>query len=1190
MYFKALEMKGFKSFIDDIRLEFSRGVTSIVGPNGCGKSNIYDAIRWVLGEQSPKLLRGKKMEDIIFNGTQEKKPHGLAEVSLVMGDLRGELPAEWGNFDEIRISRRLFRSGESEYLINKIPCRLKDIVDLFLDTGVSTHAFSLIEQGQIGSIINSKPENRRCLIEEAAGIIKYKHKKEIALRKLEHSNQNLVRLEDIISEIRRQVNSLKRQAKKAERYKEYQKRIQGLELTIFSGKYSYLKKELETWNGEFEKTSGEETELSAKNSTLENKIENLKLEIVESEKGLSEEKGKAFDVAGEINRIENRIERLKEQIEDIKTEKERDGKEIVFLEEKLKELDQEVVNYKREEEQYTEEIGSEQGRIAEKKRGLDVLEEKINQVMNQLNEKKALHVELISQISQDKNQVSSLTNKWENIQYSEKRLEEERADDLKRRQDLEEGLETGKKESLLLKEKLSETERDRESVRERLAKAEERDRSLENSMIEIQNNLAGKSSRLKSLEELESSLEGYEQGVRYLLKAQNGSSHIEGIHGVVADLLETSSEYEVALTAVLGEKLQSLVVEDHKNIEKAITCLKSNEKGRGTFIPKKPKICANMNSISLNGESGVVGKALDLIKYKEGFKDVLEFLLGDVVVVKDFPTALELYTEEKLPFTLVTLGGDVLEPSGVTIGGNLKNSTNLQLLKKNRVMKELRSEIDLLNRQLEEKKHLRSEIEEEISTLEVEWEGLDATRIDLEKESLELGKDLQHLEEEYTRIKKRIDLFDFERNQLGKEGQEIRKKIEEIENRLTSLTEKEEAGESEINQIQESIARFNQDRETIKNALSEMTVTLTSLMGKQENSLLKLQQINQRKDDIEGRIEDLKEDSLRKESRETENIESINEMESSLKELFDNKAVIEESVRSKEQVFAEKREGLTILENETKRLRGTIDELKGRVSEIDIKRTELNTKMNNIRERITIDYGCELQDVLEKYQEDFPSDEKEQELNELKEKLSGFGDVNLMAIEEYKSLEERYSFLSEQRNDLVQSIESLHSVIDRINRTTKQLFKKTFDAVNAGFQDIYPRLFEGGKGELVLTDENNLLETGIDMMVQPSGKRLQSITLLSAGEKALTAVAMLFAIFLVKPSPFCLLDEVDAPLDESNIERFSRILRELSERTQFIVITHNKRTMSFADVLYGVTMEEEGVSTVVSLKLNENNH
>lgn len=1186
MYFKALEIKGFKSFIDETRLEFSKGVTAVVGPNGCGKSNIYDAIRWVLGEQSSKALRGRRMEDLIFSGTQARKPHGMAEVSLIMSNINGELPSEWGNFDEIKVTRRLFRDGESEYYINKIPCRLKDIVDLFLDTGVSTQAFSIIEQGQIESVINSKPEDRRFLIEEAAGIIKYKHKKNIALRKLEHSNQNLLRLNDIISELKRQINSLRRQAKKAERYKKYQKRIQELEISLFSQRYSDLKEEFEIRDREFGEISSKETELSAKNSTLENRIEDLKLNIVGDERDLSSIRGEAFDLIGRTDKLENRIELLKSQIENIKEEKERAQKESALLKERIKEIDKEIIERGREEEKCSEELNLKQRLLSDKRGEVEALEERMREKEDLLNQKNALHIELMSQISQCKNEIDSLKNRLDNLEYKEERLEGESRADSERQKDFEERLERGRKESLLLEERLEKIKGEKKSAEEKLEEARLKERSSEDRIIELQNSIAIKSSRLKSLEELEINLEGYQQGIRYLLNQKNKSSRVQGIHGVVADLLEVDSEYEVALGAVLGERVQSLVVENHENIEKAIQCLKSHEGGRGTFIPKSPKRINNNGSISLNGERGIIGKALDLVKYKSEFKDVLEFLLGDVVVVEDFSIALGLWVEKKFNHTLVTLDGDILEPSGIAVGGNFKNNANLQLLKKRRLMRELKSEMRKLESELDKNKELRNEIAKDLERFQKELEGLNITRTDLEKESLELGKDLQHLEEEYLRIKERIDLFDFEKSQLKEEKEEISEKIEEAEKSMSSFVAKKEEHEEEIGEVQHTIVLLNEDRDKQKSELTEMAISLTSLKGKRENSQLKLQQTIEKKKETEDRIGDLEEVLVRGDERQKECIESIKEMEISLKDLFEKKKIIEGSVKEKEEILSEKKRDLEALEEETKGLRKNIDELKTKANEIDIKRTETGTKMKSIEERLSQDYGLSIEAIREGIEKDTLSENEEQELEDLRQRLSKMGDVNLTALEEYKNLETRYNFLNEQKEDLTQSIESLHSVIDRINRTTKSMFKNTFDKVNASFQDMFSRLFEGGKGELILTDESNLLETGLDIMVQPAGKRLQNISLLSAGEKALTVISLLFALFLVKTGPFCLLDEVDAPLDETNINRFANILTELSQKTQFILITHNKRTMSFADVLYGITMEEEGISKVVSLKLN----
>lgn len=942
-------------------------------------SNIVDAIRWVMGEMSAKSLRGRSMEDVIFNGSETRSPVNMAEVSLTFSTEDGIVPTEYAGFSEITIARRLFRSGESEYLINKVPARLRDIIELFLGTGVGHRAYSVVEQGRIDFAINSKPEDRRLLIEEAAGISKFKARKEAALRKMEGTTQNLARLKDIQAEVGRQISSLDRQVKKAERYHEYKKELRELELQLAGTNYLEGTHESEELEGLLADWNRRETEAQARLSTLETEMETRKLDRVQRDREVGQLQEKIFEVSSRLKLLE----------------------------------------------------AAGDFRARERKR----LEEEKGRSLQVIQEGKKVRAEL-------------------------ERLETE------------------------LNGCKSSTIRSRtEQLKEEIAGQRTKQESLEQDLALRREGLAFKRSRLKSLQDLERNFEGYEDGVRALLKARKEGVSPSGILGVVADVVDSPPEYEMAVSAALGEKLQFVIVKSHEEGVEAISYLKSQASGRSTFISLD--ICGAEARPFPYHESGVIGPLLERVRLRADYSKIGSYLLGDVILVDDLECALTLWRSNGHNKTLVTLEGEVVDPYGVVSGGSAHLPGKL-LLEKKREMKELKVQVAELEEEIGLKEDSASQFEGSLSEMVLLLE-------ELKKQGHEQDLKVLSLENECDTLRRELDRVREEEEAARLAEQKLKTLIEE--------------GEQEVKAIA-----------SLRAGLAELSVQSESARQDYQKSTAELE-------------------------------------------------VAEQAIR-------ELRKEYDLARSHTGDLRVTLSRLEG--------------DLRHLEQQIMEKYAVALSTLASQYQGvDVNRPMAEQHLAELKAKLERLGDVNLGAIPEYEELKTRQEFLSRQLQDLEQSLEALKKAIQKINQTTRQRFEETFALVNERFQALFPRLFRGGRAELRLTEGEDLLNAGVDLFVQPPGKRLAHVGLLSGGEKAMSAVAFIFSIFLVKPSPFCILDEVDAPLDDANVDRFHKLLSEMLPRSQFILITHNRRTMEQCHRLYGVTMEEAGISKLVTVRLAE---
>ncbi len=1175
MKIKRLEIIGFKSFVDRTILDFPQGVTAVVGPNGCGKSNIVDAIRWVMGEQSVKNLRGRQMEDVIFGGSESRKPLGMAEVSLVFSAEDGRVPAKYLNFSEIQVTRRIYRDGESEYFLNKTPCRLMDIAELFMDTGVGARAYSIIEQGRIGMILMAKPEDRRFLIEEAAGVTKFKARKQMALKKIETTRQNLLRIGDLVGELKRQLNSLQRQAKKAERFRAVREELREIELLFVARRFSALAADRERLAAELAANAERETATAADLAGRELSLERLRVTLSEEEQELAQAQERLFQVRGAFQAAEARRELLGRELA-------AGGEQAVRLNEDLASLERQLVEAEAEQRLLEErrdtfglEAAGEVDALAEQEAALRELAEEEKQTSLLLEEERRALFSLLAEISQYGNQQSGAVRRLEGLAERAERsrregvtLAERLVEATGRAGDLATAVSSGKSGREELQRHLSGLRSHEDELKTTLARL---DRELQSRRDE----LSRAASRLHSLEELEAQFAGYGQGVRNVFQA---TGFKERFRGVVADLVETGEEYETALEAVLGERLQAVLAGETDDVLAAVGHLKETSGGRCSFL--LPSIVVPAAGERLSGAD----RLLDLVRISPEYQGRIAPFLQDVYVAADLTSGLEL-TRRHPHLTFVTPQGDLASSGGMVAGGS-REAAQQGLVTKKREIRALTGDVAALEAAVAA---LGSERAAAAATLSGVEEELRQVRQELHQADLTLlnaEKDLQRAREECQRLDERLAVKALEDDQLNEERELLEREAAEAGSRREEAEERKGEREAAVAELQELLTVRRRTIEQAREAVTALKVRTAALAEKREATLRALKRVEELRADLVQRLARRQEELVRSKAESERLTGLLTEQEAAVKGMVIGQAEAEEAVALLRERFSMTSQELQAGEAAIKGLRSTVDELRRQVGSATLQLSELNLQLEHLENGLRERHRLSVSEVLPRFV-DAEVDEGERQARqaELQRLLDELGDVNLTAIEEYRELEERHSFVTAQMADLEESLHALQQAIQRINRTTRKRFQETFHLVNARFQEIFPRLFCGGRAELRLTDEEDLLETGIDIVVQPPGKKLQNVSLLSGGEKALTAVALIFAIFLIKPSPFCLLDEVDAPLDDANIGRFNEMIREMCAVSQFILITHSKTTMAVADTLYGVTMEEPGVSKVVSVRL-----
>ena len=1184
MRLKSLEMVGFKSFAERTVVELNPGITAVVGPNGCGKSNIVDALRWAMGEQSARHLRGHQMEDVVFNGSESLSATGMAEVSLIFENDNGHGPVEYSGFSEIMVTRRLFRSGESEYAINKVPCRLKDIIELFLGTGVGSKAYSIVEQGRVDELVNSKPEDRRAIIEEAAGTSKYKSRKLVAERKLERTQQNLLRITDIVREIERQIHTMELQAKKAERYRALKSQLKEKDLLYASIQQRVLNEEIAACESQLIDTENRFAEHVTALHSKEAESEKVRLSLMEAEQKIGAQQETVYQVKIQLQAEEQRIDFYKKDLAQLTQAETESHAALLQLEEKIKTIGREIDELEKARESFAQLSLFEESLLQEKETDLDRFQAELKSLQCDVDREKETLIEAANQVAYLRNDALAKSHRCQEISKELTRSREEHA--------------TAMTSQSLCEQKLTDTKTEQGNclaqshergveaaavtalIQTLLKAKEDQEKRVEALKEQIHENR----SRLVSLEDLQKNYEGYQEGVRAIMLKRQRESGANGIYGLVAEVIEAPEPYEKALTAVLGDRLQYMIVKSQEEGVEAIEYLKREASGRGSFIPLQ--LSRKQHRPLPLGEAEVIAPLLEVISVKEGYGEVAEYLLSDVVVVRDLRAGLSLWNRNGFYSTLVTPDGEVIDPMG-TVSGGSHGALEGNLLTQRRHIRELKTRLTELEAKLQiedrEVEKLKRELERAETTkssLGTEMHRLELDRVRLEHERLSATRDLERLTQAIQALlQEQNDLV----SALERSTQEVDACRAAIEARTQDKTEKENI----LTQKHATVRELEQSLEAVEAAVTQSRIRNAALGEKKENTHHNLEnRLNLRQETFEqinSRQEQVADIIQRGSQIEIALAQSEKALQSARHNLHD----LEERLQAERTSQKEVSRNLLEIEESIKELRPLGEACQEEKNSIQVALAEKKLRCQHLADNIRERYDANLESPSFASLDSIASTEDLlAEIDDLRARLERMGEVNLAAIGEYEDLNARFQFMNQQKEDLEKSIADLQRTIIKLNRICRLRFKESFEEINEKFESIFPRLFRGGKAKLVLTDENDYLETGVDIVVQPPGKKLQFITLLSGGEKALTAVSLLFAIFLTKPSPFCFLDEVDAPLDDANIDRFNDIIKEMSQLSQFVLVTHNKKTMQAAEVLYGITMAEPGVSKVVSVRMS----
>lgn len=1178
MYLKKLELQGFKSFADKTTLEFKPGVTVVMGPNGSGKSNISDAVRWVLGEQSIKTLRGSKLEDVIFAGTQARKSVSFAEVDITIDNQDGKLPID---YSEVTVTRRVYRSGDSEFFINKNACRLKDIVELFMDTGIGRDGYSIIGQGRIDEILSTKSEDRRHIFEEAAGIVKYRTRKEESEKKLENTRQNLTRINDIFSEIEKQLGPLENQAETAKKFLDIREKLKYLEVGLYINNINKNKEKLNEILDQVNEVTNQITDEEKKLENLQGRKEEIKLLVEELIRNIEEEQGKAFEA-------QNNIEKQKADIAVCKEKKEHNLEKYE--------------NYKLDiEKSSARKIELEQDKEDRKNRKLNLAEDK-KRFETELHEKEAEYAKLSENMTTEQKKIEDLKEKiMNNIDLKFEKMQV--------LTNLTASLETGKSRI----NQISEEVRDNihELDKERMVKEDElvsfnkisadsnkltthleelnkmksecnaKTLEHENNIKKISEELHIKESRYKFLVETEREFEGYNKAVKDVLsKCQKESAFGAGIHGALASLIKVPSEYETAIEMVLGASIQNIVTETEDEAKRAIAYLKENNLGRASFLPISAIKGGKLNE-NFKGFDGVLGVASDLISYDKKYENVVQNLLGRTVIVNNMDTAVLVSKKYKYSFRIVTLEGDIVNASGQMTGGSVFKKTT-SILSRSREISELEKVVIDLKKKLEK---AQNDLEEYKSSIEVALSEFEEVTIRLQQVNIELATETQKMKEienNIERFQKKISLLNGEKEKIEESLVESKKNSDEI----SDLIKKAEAENEEMQKVVDEFSEKNKEQQEIMNDLNSDIVDLrisVSSFDESADSIDEMiamidEEINNCEQNVKNKTEErekLLEENKSLDGRIVELEEAIKNVDKTSKESEEKVAKLKEEreVRNKEQSEVE-----SGIESEFK----TLEILRDQNTKLDVRKSKLELDIETIQNKMWEEYET-TPNTAKDYAEVTSGTAKEVE--GLKTEIRNLGPINVNAIDEYKALKDRYDFLNTQKTDLEESEKSLNKIIEDMVNLMKIQFAEQFDLINKNFSEVFAELFGGGYANLRIADESNILESGIEIDAQPPGKKLQSMMLLSGGERALTAIALLFAILKLNPSPFCILDEIEAALDDVNVYRYADYLKKFSEKTQFLVITHRKGTQEVANTIYGVTMQEHGVSKLLSLNL-----
>lgn len=1185
MYLSKVEIFGFKSFPQRTELLFDNGITAIVGPNGCGKTNILDAIRWSMGEQRPSILRGGKMDEVIFNGSLSAKPLGLAEVTLTIDNDYGILPTE---YRVVQITRRLYRSGASEYLLNQVPCRLKDIIDLFLDTGMGAHAYNIIQPEMVDAILSPRAEDRRELFEEAAGVAKYKLRRKEAELKLEATEADLVRLCDIKNEVQTRVNSLSRQVKKAERYQKTAEGIQRLELLLAREEYEKIQRTLTDVQNKHAQVTHDESQLSLELSTAELQVENFRTEELEIQQSLQAVEQQLTDLRQQeeskteaLSQAQKKAAELQSEIQHLTREIDELVKKDISLDTELKQLSGQQQADGLETAAVREELQVSENKLVE-------LLEQVFNTKTRASQAQAQLLGLESSVGIVKGDVGGLASRREELQLRAEQLKEQILELEKRAIEIEQARQVAEQFISRVQARIESQRQQVHALAREIAVNQTAIEELQKTVADSELHRSGIESRRELFAQMMNQYEGYQSGVKAILQTE---TPIAGIIDTVANLLQVEDQHQRAVEAALGEAAQCVLCHSKQSAQEAIRYLKSNKLGRASFLPlDRIPVRRNGNRSVVNGklnQAGVYGWAADLARVSPEYEDVLKTLLGDVLIVENAEVAWEIANQPDIHYDIATLDGHVLRAAGAIDGGEMRE---VALVGREQTLAQLVNQLASLEQKIQRNQQkanvlgLRNqELKESILALQTELESLE--------------KEWQHqvLIHEKTGIE--LGANHYQQNNLRQELAETDTRIRQLAVAqedsavgLSSLIAERDQARSLTEQVTFDLERLESQEKLLTTEVNRLRITLVSHEGRLEQIQYNIQRLQELRAEIDRTIQTKRQTVDDAQSHLTKVESQSRAGEQELFSLKQAEADWRQKKHTSEQTLDQKRQARTLLEAQLKRIRLAKDETTSRKHELELELADLTACSNRIVAHLRDDLELSQEHLTPLTdQERIAVGEATKKIVQLRQNLKNIGPVNLLALEEYKTQKQRFDFLNQQLSDLLLAKQQLSDTIARINQTAREKFEQTFARTQENFKRLFSELFEGGQADITFATDGDPLESDITIAARPKGKRPVNISQLSGGERALTAIALLFALYLVKPSPFCILDEIDAPLDDANIERFLKMIRQFSAKTQFIIITHNKKTMEVADILYGVTMEEPGISKLVSVKLSADN-
>ena len=1201
MRLKQLEITGFKSFYNKCRLDFPKGITAIVGPNGCGKSNIVDAMRWVMGEQSVKQLRGKAMEDIIFSGTNGTPPLNLAEVNLTLVNDNGSAPEELRDFSEIMLTRRLYRSGESGYFLNKQPCRLKDIRNVFLGSGMGTRSYSLIQQGSIGAITDAGPEERRHFVEEAAGTTRFKARRVEALNKVKATRRNLLRLDDLMVEIKRQMNSLKRQAGKARRYKKFQVLARAVDIRLNLMRYDAHAQKIEETGKLLENlrnTEGSQTALIRK---IDAAIAEIRLKRQQKNEQLANDKSKRSELQRTLDRNENTLsnlhqeaDRLTGEVAELETARETLDQRNTQIRDEIAQARAQIDRLEEKIGTLTETIRSEREATIETRQSLDALS-------HRLESAKAELMELIAQETRYKNIYQHASSNKQNLHQKLKRKAEEELAAREESDQCRSSQAMARERLTAIRGRLADLDGQIDTIRQDLGRQSgalshqiKTVRTLEQSRHQI-------ASRHAVLKKMEDNFEWYQDGVRTIMQlkpsVENRDSSAphplaEDIIALMADIITPAESYETAVEAVLGDALQYVLIRNQKSGLQAIDYLKKVQSGRSGFIPVDhlPDAPPEDNPSPAGSRA-----LLNYITVKKGFEAVAQLVLGAVDIAENMDEALAAFNANHSRRTIVTRAGDVISSHGIITGGGNKKLGGI--LAKKQELNTLRAQLEKLDRQIDAARADQSKKEEAVKQSEIRLHKLTVSKNEATQAEIAAEKDLFKAEESLKNADQRLEIVQLEQEQMMGEETDLDEEISRYDRALETITQQVETAQETVSGTNARIQALSANMEKINRREMDLKLELTSLKAQRDNHHNSIRRLMEFLSDQETRRTQLAGDIEAKINKKSAALEKAEEIKRSLDGMYQQLTQASAKIDTDEKDYHAFDAHLTESERQIAATRDDHEKTLQETRLLEVTLSELTITQKNVADRLGERYHKTISGLREEmaaedgkdaaFQEETTPEALETELNTLEEKISALGEVNMGAISEFQTLETRYNFLTEQREDLVKAIDGLGRVIAKINRLTQKRFMETLDLINEKLATVFTKLFEGGTAKLILTEPDKPLESGVEYMIQPPGKKLTRLSLLSGGEKALSAIAFIFSIFLIRPASFCFLDEIDAPLDEANVLRFNRLIQTIGEQSQIVMITHNKRSMEFAETLFGITMPQKGVSKIVSVNFTQ---